>query len=639
LAAIMFTDMVGYTALGQRNEPLSLALVEEQRRLIRPVLAKHNGREIKTMGDAFFVEFPSALEAVRCAYDIQRVVREFNFSLAEDKRVHLRIGIHLGDVVETNGDVSGDAVNLASRVEPLASDGGVCLTREVYSQVANKFDLPLRSLGVRNLKNVVLPAEIYRVVMPWEEEKLPPEPHDRRRLAVLPFSNFSPDPNDEYFADGMTEELITKLSEIEGLRVIARTSVMSYKKKEKVVSEIARELGVGSLIEGSVRKAGNRVRITAQLIDALNQEHLWAANYDRTLDDIFEIQRDVAAKVAASIPAAVLSKTEKKDTESLEAYTLYLKATQLIHQGNEQGLREAVKLLDRAVSMDPGFVRAYAGLSHAWTSLSTSAGEDGVEDNQKAESAARKALELGPDFAEAHSAMATVYAALDKHEECVAEAAKAVQINPSLADAYLSLGMESSVLGRIEEGLQAFQRGQELNPLSFDLGAAVAFALFFSGREQEALASLEKLRQIYPRNGMACVAKARLLMSLHRYDDAQKMLDAANLVEPNLPFQRVNQGLLYALTGRRTEAEEVLEEITKDRNEFVQQVGRLAIGAGLGDINGAVSALNTMAENHAWDWMMLYWPQYSALRKDPRFEEFLTKVGLSASKRSVRDHL
>jgi adenylate cyclase len=624
----MFTDMVGYTALGQRNESLSLALVEEQRRLIRPILAKHNGREIKTIGDAFLVEFPSALDAVRCAYDIQRAVREFNFSLAEDKRVHLRIGIHLGDVVESNGDVSGDAVNLASRVEPIAGDGGVCLTREVYSQVANKFDLPLKSLGFRNLKNVILPTEIYRVVMPWEEEKLLSEPQDRRRLAVLPFSNFSPDPNDEYFADGMTEELITKLSEIQGLRVIARTSVMSYKKKKKVVSEIAKELGAGSVIEGSVRKSGNRVRITAQLIDALNQEHLWAASYDRTMDDIFEIQRDVAANVAASIPAVVLPKVEKKDTENLEAYTLHLKATQLIHQGNEPSLREAIKLLDRAVSMDPGFVRAYASLSLAWTGLIGSAGEDIFEDIQKAESAAHKALELGPDFAEAHSTMATIYATKDKHQECVTEAMKAVQINPSLAEAYLSLGQESSVLGNLEEGLQAFQRGHELNPLSFDLSAAVAFALFFLGREQEALTSLDKLRQIYPQNGMACVAKARMLMSMHQYDEAQKMLDTASSIEANLPLQKANQGLLYALVGRRNEAEDILREIGRDRNEVVQQAGRLAIGAGLEDMDGAFSALSAMAENHAWDWMMLYWPEYSALRKDPRFEEFRTKVGL-----------
>ena len=242
--------------MGQRNESFSLALVEEHRRVIRPILSKHNGREVKTMGDAFFVEFPSALEAVRCAYDIQRAIRELNFSLAEDRRVQLRIGIHLGDVVDTEGDISGDAVNLASRIERFANDGGVCLTREVHSQVANKFDLPLKSLGPKDLKNVEVPVEVYRVLMPWEEETPSAGVMDRKRIAVLPFSNFSPDPSDEYFADGMTEELITRLSEIKGLRVIARTSVMAYKKKEKTISAIARELGAGSIIEGSVRKPG-----------------------------------------------------------------------------------------------------------------------------------------------------------------------------------------------------------------------------------------------------------------------------------------------------------------------------------------------------------------------------------------------
>src|SRR5215472_12757610 len=202
----MFTDMVGYTALGQRNESLSLILVDEQRKLIRPILSRHGGREVKTIGDAFFVEFPSALEAVRCAYDVQRAAREFNISLAEEKRVHLRVGVHLGDVVESNGDISGDAVNVASRIEPLADDGGVCLTRQIYDHVQNKFDLPLKSIGPKSLKNVTAPVEVYKMEMPWEVESEPPPTNlEKTRIAVLPFSNLSSDPEEGYFADGMTE--------------------------------------------------------------------------------------------------------------------------------------------------------------------------------------------------------------------------------------------------------------------------------------------------------------------------------------------------------------------------------------------------------------------------------------------------
>src|SRR5256712_6159118 len=232
----MFTDMVGYTALGQRNEALSLALVDEQRRLIRPILKRHNGREVKTIGDGFLVEFSSAMDAVRCAYDIQRTTREFNVSAPAEQKLHLRIGVHLGDVVESQGDISGDAVNIASRIQSLAEEGGVCITRQVYDQVQNKFDLPLKSLGSRSLKNVNAQLEVYKMVLPWEKkQKSTAAQLDTSRVAVLPFANMSPDSSDSYFADGINEEIISTLSGVSGLNVISRTSVMGYKGTTKRV--------------------------------------------------------------------------------------------------------------------------------------------------------------------------------------------------------------------------------------------------------------------------------------------------------------------------------------------------------------------------------------------------------------------
>ena len=283
LAAIMFTDLVGYTALTQRNEALAMQLLEEHRRLVRPFFPKHNGREVKTIGDAFLVEFASALEATRCAFDIQQSLNELNSGRQEDRRVLLRVGIHLGDVIHDQNDVYGDAVNIASRIEPLASPGGICVSQQVYDQIKNKFEFPLSTLGEKTLKNVSEPVEVYRVILPWEKKSESESSLEKTRIAVLPFTNMSSNPEEGYFADGMTEELITSLSGVRQLTVIARTSVMGYKGTTKKVREIGRELEVGSVLEGSVRKAGNKVRITAQLIDAATEGHLWAQNYDRQL--------------------------------------------------------------------------------------------------------------------------------------------------------------------------------------------------------------------------------------------------------------------------------------------------------------------------------------------------------------------
>src|SRR3989475_8117151 len=303
----MFTDLVGFTTLSQRNESLALSVLDKQRELLRPMFNKHGGREVKTIGDSFLVDFPSALSAVKCAYEIQRTTRELNHSLPEERRVHLRIGVHLGDIVESQGDISGDAVNVASRIESLADNGGVCLTRQVYDQVQNKFELPLTSLGPKTLKNVGTPIELYKVALPWQEARISSSTRlDKKRIAVLPFANISPSASDEYFSDGMTEELIATLSRIKSLGVIARTSIIRYKGLTKPVVDIGRELNVGTVLEGSVRVAGKKLRITAQLIDAATEEHLWSDVYDRDLEDAFAIQSDLAKRIAKALKIRIL---------------------------------------------------------------------------------------------------------------------------------------------------------------------------------------------------------------------------------------------------------------------------------------------------------------------------------------------
>jgi adenylate cyclase len=632
LAAIMYTDMVGYTALGQRDESLSLVAVEAQQRLLRPVLARHGGREVKTMGDAFLVEFTSALEAARCAYDVQRSVRDFNLAMPSEKRIHLRVGIHLGDVVENRGDIFGDAVNVASRIQLLAEDGGVCLTQQVYDHVHNKLGVPLVSKGKMSLKNVSEPLEVYRMVMPWDEEtETPPMQLDKRRIAVLPFANMSPDPNDSYFADGMTEELISTTSTIPGLTVIARTSVMGYKGTAKRIEEIAKELSVGTVMEGSVRKAGNRLRITIQLIDVQTQERLWAQSYDRDFDDVFAVQSDIAKRVAGALKERMLPDRlrmlEKKPTENAKAYAFYVRAMQLSHERTERRLREAVDLLNLAVSEDPMFARAYAGLSQTWRYLGVGY-EDFTVATHNAEVAATKALELDPSSAEAHASMALVESNLDRFEESIAEAEKAIEINPNLAYAHHCLGLGYAAVGRLDQALAAFRRSFELDPLSVLEGFDLFMVCQAAGKKQEGVAVLERMNELHPNTPLVYAGLAWHYTWERDYVRAREMLDKGLAINPKEFFLRMYQGVLYAITDRRKEALESLAEIQLDKFEGNRLWGEVFIQAALGNLDEAFKALWRQAEIHSWFYLTRYFPLLEELRKDPRFLEFCTKVGI-----------
>jgi adenylate cyclase len=624
----MFTDMVGYTALGQKNEALSMVLIDEQRKLIRPILAKHSGREVKTLGDAFLVEFPNAIDAVRCAYDIQRVTRDFNLSMDPDKRIHLRVGLHVGEVVESNGDILGDAVNVASRIEPLAEVGGVCLTRQVHDHVKNKVDFQMTNLGLKQLKNVADPIEVYKLEMPWTGGQALPDQLDRRRIAVLPFASLSPDPNDEYFADGLTEELITRLAEIEELGVIGRTSVMNYKKREKSISEIGRELNVGSVVEGSVRKAGNKVRITAQLVSTQNQEHLWASTYDRELDDIFAIQSDVASKVAGSLKTGMLSGTHKKETENLNAYIFYLRAAELVHESTESSLTEAVALLEQAVSEDPGFARAYATLTEAWRRLINGGYEDFERGVDKAEKNALKALETGPELAESHAAMAVVHALRDQFDRQLEEVEKALAISPNLVEAHIQLGILSITYGKRDRAVESFRKAYELDPLRFGTANFLALTLWQGGDVGEAIDVLGKMRELYPRNPRVYTSLAECYMSLQNFPKAQEMLDLAREINPAEVYVHLDQGILYALTGKKDLAQGEIGYLDKTKTEGARLYGHLFINAAMGDLDEAFKAITRQAEIHSWPFDITINPLFGALRKDPRYKQFSRLVGL-----------
>lgn len=637
LAAIMFTDMVGYTALGQRNESLSLALVDEQRKLIRPILGRHGGREIKTIGDAFLVEFASALNAVRCAYDIQRAVREFNFSLEEGRRLRLRVGIHLGEVVaeSEDSDISGDAVNVASRIESLAEDGGVCITRQVFDQIQNKFELPFTNLGRQALKNVKDRVEIYGMVLPWAEARSPgvatnASSLDRRgRIAILPFSNISRDTGDEYFADGMTEELISTISRIGGLRVIARTSAMHYKGQTNRISDIANQLQVASLLEGSVRKSGDRVRISAQLVDGSSEEHLWAEDYERNLDDVFLIQRDIATRIAQELKIKLLPgeerRIERNDTKNSWAYVLYLKGRYYWSERTEEGLRNAQDYFEKAIEADPSFARAYSGLADTYSIIASQGQHWGRETILKAKSMAEKALEIDDELPEAHASIGIILWDMFQWEESERHLTKALELSPSYATAHFWYSLLLLCTGQGSKAIEEARQAEELDPLSPAISLALGQALLYSRHFQQAVVKMEKKVKDDPSlPSHYMLAMAYFFNGMYENAAAESRIIIA--ISPSHHRAQTILAMSLARTGRKEEAEAMLADL-RNSNAQAFLVAMLLIE--LGDEETAMDVLEKglHAKEPGFVWVSVV-PTFDALGSNPRFKKLLGEMNL-----------
>ena len=635
----MFTDVVGFTLLGQKNESLALSMLTEQRKLVRLALNRHNGREVKTIGDAFLVEFPSALDAVRCAYDIQKTARELNISLPEEGRVHLRIGIHLGDVVESEGDISGDAVNVASRIGPFAENGGVCLSRQVYDQVQNKFELPLTSLGAQTLKNVGKPVELYKVALPWQEEKISgPAQSDKKRIAVLPFANISPSPSDEYFSDGMTEELIATLSRIRGLGVIARTSVIRYKGVTKPVMEIGRELNVGTMLEGSVRVAGKRLRITAQLIDAATEEHLWSEVYDRELEDAFAIQTDIAKRIAKALEVRVLHsetlRLEKKATAIPEAYSLYLKGRHSLNTRTERGLKEAIHYFDSSIRRDPKFALAYTGLADAYSILASYSLEyvPPREGFPKAETAAERALSINDGLAEAHASLGLVkfYYEWD-WSGAEAEFEKALELNPGYAQAHQYYADFVKSFGRFDEALREMTKALSLDPLSFSINTGIGHILYLSREYDKAIDHYRKVVESDPAFVPARLWFGRPYMQKGMFKEAIEQSEEAVKLSGESTVSLATLGQAYASAGKLVEAGKILEQLLeRSKKQYVPSYWIALVYMSLGNKDEAFAWLErAYHERSSW----LVWanvePRFDPLRSDPRFTSILTRMRLT----------
>lgn len=631
----MFTDMVGSSALAQTNEELALRLREEQERLLRSLFATHQGREVKTMGDGFLVEFASALRAVECALAIQEQLRERN-AHPELTPLRLRIGIHLGDVEEQGGDIHGDSVNLASRIEPLAEPGGICLTEPVFGQVRNKLDIRFEKLPPPTLKNIVFPMEVYRIVLPSEPEGRASNSGGAVRLAVLPFANISPDPTDEYLADGLTEELISALSRVEGLRVISRTSVMKFKDSGKTIAEIGRELNVTAVLEGSVRKARESLRVTVQLIDVRSDEHRWSESYDRKFADVFEIQSDIAGRVSQSLPLrlrdSAASAQVSKPTDDLEAYTLYLRGRREWNKLSALGFQSALGYYQRALQRDSNYALAYAGIADCYWSMGYFHILRENEAFTKAEEFARQALGLDEGLAEAHASLAvTLFQFERKPEEAEREFRRALHLNPSFALGHLNYSNYLVRVDRCEAGVAEVHRAVELDPLSVLINTMAGYTLGLAGRPTEALGRLTMALDLEPGFPLAHNDLGWVYASMGRLDDSIRSFNEAVRLSGESPFYRCNLALAYARAGETEPAIAILKALEAESPQrYVSPYYLARAYALLGEPEKALHLLERAVLDRSIHWNALAGlrsgSEFDKLRSDPRFQQLLGRL-------------
>jgi adenylate cyclase len=600
LAAIMFTDMVGYSALSQTNDKLAQELLEEHRRLLREIFPRFNGTEIKTIGDAFLVEFGSALEAAQCAIEIPRTLAKRNADIAPDRRIELKIGVHIGDVVHRGGDVYGDGVNIASRIEPVAGPGGICVSMDVERQIRNALEARFEKLAPTELKNISVPLDLFRIVLPWErpsptaaksEIRNPKSevgkrvvtsaptklawvgvlvlaviafawwfahqsgkptvtttvtlPADQKSIAVLPFENLSRDPDNAYFAEGIQDEILTRLAKIADLKVISRTSTQHYKSAPENLPEIARQLGVAHVLEGSVQKRGESVRVNVQLIKAANDSHLWADTFDRKLTDIFSVESEVAKAIADQLRAKLTGEEEQviaaKPTDNIEAYEAYLRGLAYslkagILPPNQLG---AQKYLGEAVRLDPKFALAWALLSYVDArGYITATLQPTVVLREEARQAAETALTLQPNLGEAILAKGYYhYACLKDYDTALRYFEQARPLLPNNSRIPESLAYVTRRQGQWDRSESYFNEAERLDPRNVSLLAQHALSYQFLRRFPDALRKCDQVLNITPDDVDTLASKAAIFQA------EGDLPRASAILAPLRPGADLNQAL------------------------------------------------------------------------------------------------
>jgi adenylate cyclase len=470
LAAILAADIAGYSALMGSDEARTVSDLKGHQTVVLPMVGEFGGRVIDTAGDGMLAEFPSVLNAVECAVAIQRKMVERNAAIEPERRMEFRIGINLGDVIYDNDRIFGDGVNVAARLEGIAEPGGICVSGKVHEEIRARIGLAYEDLGDKQLKNIAQPVRVYGIRLDGAPRRTVLALPDKPSIAILPFQNMSGDPEQEYFSDGMTEDLITDLSKVSGLFVIARNSSFGYKGRSVKVQEIGRDLGVRFVLEGSVRKAGSRVRITAQLIDTGSGGHLWAERFDRDLTDIFSTQDEVVEKIVGTLAVTLTQGEEqrlrRRGTGNVEAYESWLRARELLTRGTRESIAQARAMYRRAIEIDLNFAAPHAGLALAAISDYVSGWAlDPAQALDEAERWARRAVELNDQEPVSHMALGAVLLWRRDHEGALAESRRMMALDPNFAQGYAATGLALMYAGRAAEALEPIAMAMRLDPL------------------------------------------------------------------------------------------------------------------------------------------------------------------------------
>ena len=545
LAAILAADVAGYSRLIGADETGTLQAFKLIRaQLFEPMVARHNGRLVKTTGDGFLVEFRSVVDALRCAVDVQASMPERNAAISSDRRIEFRMGINVGDIVVEDGDIFGDGVNVAARLEGLAEPGGICVSSRVQEDAAGKLDLSFADIGEQELKNIARPVRVYRVATERDAEAatepVPLPLPDKPSVAVLPFVNKSGDPEQEFFADGIAEDIITALSRYPSLFVIARNSCFTYKSRAVDIRQVGRELGVRYVLEGSLRKAGNRIRVTAQLVEANTGKHVWAERYDRDLADIFVLQDDITEAVTIAVAPAIAhaeqQRTVRKPPGSLDAWAAYQRGLWHWSKFSADDNALAQKFFQQAIDLDPTFGGGYRGLAMA---QAVAAGgfqtRNLAETLISAEALARRAVALDGADAEAHSTLAATLCSRGDYEGALAEAERALAISPNLAGAHATLGATRIFSGRPKEGLAALETSIRLDPHDPLLPSRLnrlALGRYFSGQYEAAVEAAKRAIRLNPDYPMPHRWLAAALGQIGRTEEAKEALGKAIAIAP-----------------------------------------------------------------------------------------------------------